>query len=74
MSRGKAPDYCLRGMHLNTQREFRRQKREEWRKVRNAFEEFRCGAAYLPCPETFEAISYHMKVLTVLISPKEWGK
>ncbi len=69
-----APDFVLRNMKIRTQRQFRRHKRAEWRKVLKAIAEYRMGCAYTNGYEMFEAFEHHVRQITRAISPKEWGR
>lgn len=69
-----APAFLLRNMSLTTQRQFRRRKRAEWRKVLAAIDTYRRGCVYINGYDVFKAFEQHADQITRAISPKEWGQ
>lgn len=68
------PKYVLKNMGIQTQRQFKAQKRHELKVVMEALEQYRRGCAYCPPNNLCKAIQDNLQELIKLHSVKMWGR
>lgn len=70
----KVPKQVLANMGLSTQRQFKQRKRQELKKLIEAFEEYRLGCAFCPYDGDAQSIDFYLKRMKQTHSVKEWGR
>ena len=70
----KVPKVVLKNMGCRTQREYRRLKRKQLRRLQTAMNDVMCGAVYAPgYAHEYTLLQESLEALAALWSPKEWG-
>lgn len=70
----KVPKVVLKNMGCSTQREYRRLKRRQLRRLQSAMNDLMLGVAHAPgYDREYAQLDVSIEALAALWSPKEWG-
>lgn len=68
------PKDLLRNFGVDTARQFKQCKRQEFRQVKKALAEFNCGSVFVPEYEKYEQARRLLQEVEEAMSVRNWGR